>query len=212
MGETEGWQLRLPETDGTKEERFHKVAAVVASLVLRSGKDGLRVSTVARRSGVSRAWIYKYFGSDPSALLDFAIRLYGEAFSDLGAKRTSQDVAEWRAIIAEATRKGLRDTLVAPWCVQVYLRHRHSADEIGAAIRELEERHVERFLQDMPARLRQDRGAARRFVEFFTGTRLGIFHRWLDPVVRARTEEDDAVTEILRPLDHFIAAHPERRP
>jgi AcrR family transcriptional regulator len=203
----DAWELRLPDTDSSKEERFHKVAEVVATLVLRSGRDGLKVATVARRSGVSRAWIYKYFGPDPAALVAFAIRLYGEAFSDLASSRSADNVAEWREIVAQATHKGLRDALAAPWCIQVYFRYRHSPDEIGEAIRDLETRYIERSLEELPSRLRADRARAQRFVEFFTGTRLGAFHRWLDPKVRSRVTEDQAVLEILRPLDQFVASY-----
>lgn len=204
MTVSEPWQLRLPEADGRKEERFQQVASVVAAIVLKQGKDGLKFATIARRSGVSRAWLYKYFGADPGALTTFAIRLYGEAFADLGMNRVASTIPEWRAIVAEATRKGLRDSLAAPWCVQVYFRHRHTPDEIGASIRDLEDRFVERFVDEMPEPLRRDRASAVRFVEFFVGSRLGAFHRWLDPKVRERTSEDQALVELMRPLDQYI--------
>lgn len=194
----------LPETDSSKEERFHKVAEVVAALVLRQGREGLKFATVARRSGVSRAWIYKYFGKDPAALVSFAIGLYGEAFTEMGTSRVASDLSEWRDIVHEATRKGLRDTLVAPWCIQVYFRHRHTPDEIGVAIRDIEARHIEHFLSGMPASLRGDLAAARRFVEIFMSSRLGAYHRWLDPAVRARITEEHAAVELLRPLDQFV--------
>ena len=73
--------------------------------------------------------------------------------------------------------------------------------------RRVETRYIERFLEELPSRLRADRARAQRFVEFFTGTRLGAFHRWLDPKVRSRVTEDQAVLEILRPLDQFVASY-----
>jgi AcrR family transcriptional regulator len=195
------WRGRLAEPESTKEARFLAVAGAVAALVERGGASKVSVSAVARRAGVSRPWIYKYFGPDPDALVAHATTLYARQFSDLGRSRAAPDPASWRANIAEGTRDGLRDAVAAPWCVTLYFRHRHAPDAVGAAIREVEAAYVDRFLAELPPVLRRDPAAARRFVEVFTSGRLGAFHRWLDPAVRAAWTEDAMVAEILRPLD-----------
>lgn len=199
------WRGRLAEAEGSKERRFDGVAEAVAALIAQGGPARVTVSAVARRAGVSRPWIYKYFGQDPAALVTHAARLYAEAFSDLGRSRVAADVPAWRALLAEATRDGLRDAVKAPWCVQLYFRHRHAPDAVGQTIRDVEQAYVQRFLDEMPAELRVDAFAARRFVEVFTAARLGVFHRWLEPEFRARFSEDSVVDEILRPLDSWCA-------
>lgn len=199
----EPWRGRLAEAEGSKERRFDDVAEAVAALIAQGGPARVTVSAVARRAGVSRPWIYKYFGQDPAALVAHAVRRYAEAFSDLGRSRAAADVPAWRAHLAEATRDGLRDAVKAPWCVQLYFRHRHAPDVVGQTIRDVEQAYVERFLDEMPAGLCVDSSAARRFVEVFTAARLGVFHRWLDPEFRARLAEEDVVDEILRPLDSW---------
>src|SRR5262245_7576299 len=158
-----GWQGRLAVPESTKEERFRAVAEAVAAIVSAAGVRKVTVSSVARRAHVSRAWIYKYVGDDPAILLSHAARLYALAFSDLARSRRAEDVGTWRALVAEATRDGLRDTLAAPWCVQLYFRHRHAPDPIGAAIRDVEERYVDVFVADLPPGLR--RADARCFAE-----------------------------------------------
>lgn len=204
----EAWRGRLSDPEGTKEKRFRDVAQAVAGLVSNGGLAKVTVSAVARRAGVSRPWIYKYFGQEPDALVTHAARLYAEAFSDLGRSRASSDVPTWRAHLTEATRDGLRDAVLAPWCVQLYFRHRHAPDAVGQTIRDVEAAYVERFLDEMPRSLRADEPATRRFVEVFTAARLGVFHRWLDPEFRARHDEDAVVDEILRPLDAWCAGRP----
>ena len=128
------WRGRLAESEGSKEQRFDDVAEAVAALIAQGGPSRVTVSAVARRAGVSRPWIYKYFGQDPAAMVNHAARLYAEAFSDLGRSRATADVPTWRLHLVEATRNGLRDTVLAPWCVQLYFRHRHAPDAVGQTI------------------------------------------------------------------------------
>ena len=201
---TRRWQGRLSDPDSTKEGRFRCVAEAVAQIVLAHGTKGVTISSVARRAGVSRPWIYKYLGRDPKVLLRFAGRLYAEAFSDLARSRHADDVSTWRARVADGVRDGLHDALAAPWCVPLYFRHRHADDALGEAIRTVERRHREAFLADLPPPLvRED---ASRFAEVFTATRMGAYHLWLDPGFRARTSVDAMLDELLRPLDAWIGA------
>ena len=65
----------------TKDARFARVAEAVVALLLRGGPDELRFVTLAREARVSRPWLYKYFGPDRDALLDFTVRTYGAAFA-----------------------------------------------------------------------------------------------------------------------------------
>lgn len=86
-------------TDPTgKEERFRRVCEAVLATLLRGGPDALAVSTLARKAGVSRAWIYKYVGADQDALLEAAAHVVGDAFIDRDRSYTS-DGTSW----AEAT-------------------------------------------------------------------------------------------------------------
>jgi AcrR family transcriptional regulator len=196
------WEGRLPAPDSSKELRFRAVAEAVAAVVLAGGVSRVTVSAVARRAAVSRPWIYKYLGHDPAILVAYAARFYGEVFSDLTRSRRADDVAGWRALIAEATRDGLHDVLQAPWCVLLYFRHRHASDPIGVTLREVEARYLAAFADDLPPALRGPE--AESFAEVFLASRLGIYHRWLDPAVRARLGEEAVLAELLAPLDDWI--------
>lgn len=187
-----------------KQERFERVCEAVLATLLRGGPDALSVSRLARRAGVSRAWIYKYVGADDEALLQAAARLVGDAFIDRDVSYATDDVAAWRGHISGATRKALDDTLRTPWLVELWFRYRFAPHALGAAIRDLETRHLDKFVAEMPRALRRDAARARRFAATFAAARLGAYHRWLDPA--ARGDADETVADLMGMLDGFIAS------
>lgn len=177
------------------------MAEAVIALLLRGGPETLRYSAVARKAGVSRPWIYKQFGKDPAALLDFVVKLFGERFAEMETSHRTEDVAGWRAAILASTRKGLHDAAGAPWVMQVWFRYRHARNPLGEAIRDLERRHVDKLVADMPPRLRKRRDAV-AFARFFDAARLGVFHLWIDPA--GRHDEDAVVAWLGAMLDAFL--------
>lgn len=187
----------------TKEVRFGRVAEAVVGQLLRGTPSDLRYAAVARRAGVSRPWLYKYFGPDKEGLVAFTARLFGDAFARLEAFPPGATVEAFRDHLEAGTRRGLTDSLAAPWCVEMYFRYRHAPHVLGQAVRDVEAAHVDAFVDALPASLRRDRSAAIRFAEVFTPTRMAVYHRWLDPEFRARHGEDAVVREVLRAFDCF---------
>lgn len=183
------WQHLLPPPDSSKATRFHRVAWAVAHVLLRGGP--LRIADVARRAGVSRPWIYKYLGADPDALVAFAVRTYAEAF---GAPLDgSLDGLE---LLRAGTRKGLDDAVVAPWCVLVFFRYRHARGPVGDAVRAALRTQAAELAARLPPPHRGDVGRA----TVFEATRLALYHEWLDPEVRALTDPDAVVDQVLRAI------------
>jgi hypothetical protein len=202
------WEHLLPAPSGSKEHRFHRVAWAVAVTVLRSGPEAIRVADVARRAGVSRAWVYKYMGADRAALMSFAVRLFGQAFAAPATEGQAADPEAWRASIREGSRKGLADVLLAPWCVLVYVRWRHARGELGDQLRAIELAEIGRFVDRMPPSIVRDRRAAEAFATLFHAARLGILHHWLDPVFRTEVGEEAALAEIVGLIDAWLARPP----
>jgi len=192
--------------DLDKEARFGRVAEAVVGQLLRAGPSDLQYAAVARRAGVSRPWLYKYFGPDKESLVAFTARLFGEAFARLESFPKGATVEEFRKHLISGTRRGLADALTAPWCVEFYFRYQHAPHVLGEAVRSVEAAHIRDFVDALPAALRRDRAAAERFATVFTITRMGVYHRWLDPGFRAQHGEDAIVREVLRAFDGY--AHP----
>lgn len=191
-------------SEDTKQARFERVAHAVVSTLLRGGPEALKVATIARRAGVSRAWIYKYFGSSHGDLLAFTAREFGAHFADLEASHAAPTVAAWRDGIREATRKGLRDTAAAPWLLTLRFRYRDDRSVLGETIRDLEARHREKFLRELPPKLASHPSAA-RFSEVFTQARLGVYAWWRSPTTRDENDEDGVIDDLMGMLDSFIA-------
>ena len=192
--------MELPPAEGSKEERYQRVARAVIAVLLRGGPSSLRYADVARRAGVSRPWIYKHFGRDPDALIAYAVRLFGEAFTEIDRPNHDEAVEAWRANVMEATRRGLRDTEAAPWAIELFFRFRHARDVLGEGLRDVERRHVEKFVADMPTKLRR-RPDARRFAEVFAAARLGVYHSWI--ASDRRGDEDKLIAWLGALLDAY---------
>jgi AcrR family transcriptional regulator len=188
----------------SKEERYSRVADAVAALLLRGGLDAVRFATVARRAGVSRAWLYKYFGTEPTDLAVYTIRAWGAQFTELETARPAPDPATWRQNVAIGTRQGLSDAVRAPWVMELLVRHQAAPGVLGDEMRTVEGRHLDRFVGDMPLSLKGDAVAARRFAALFAAARVGTFHRWLDPAWRAQLDADEVVEGLMSMVDAFI--------
>jgi AcrR family transcriptional regulator len=173
----------------------------------------VRIADIARRAGVSRAWIYKYLGGEPAALIAFAVHTYAEAF---GAPVAGPLDAIER--LRAGTRKGLDDARLAPWCVLVFFRFRHAKGPLGDTIRAALRAQAEELAGRLPPPHRGDLAVA----TLFEAARLALYHEWLDPEVRAVVDADRAVDHLLAllgattqkavpELRHGLAGAPEDR-
>ncbi|TVQ94258.1 MAG: hypothetical protein EA397_02345 [Deltaproteobacteria bacterium] len=177
----------------------------MATSLLRSSPDDVTVAELARKAGVSRAWIYKYMGDDPQERLAFTVRLFGEAFASPADEGSSEDPEAWRARIDAGSRKGFDDVLKVPWCVLVYVRYRQSRHPVGQMIRNLEQLEIASFVARMPESLRADYGRAQSFAWVFHASRLGTLHQWLDPAFRETVGVDALVTILMSMVDDYIS-------
>jgi AcrR family transcriptional regulator len=199
------WEHLLPPPSHAKEAKFHRVAWAVATALLRKGEEGLRVADVARRAGVSRAWVYKYFGQNTHDILLYALRLFGPAFAAPSVEEGC-DVDAWREGLALGMQKGLHDVQRVPWCVAVYFRYRHANGAFADALRTLESQELERWREKMPERLRK-RSDSRHFVRTFHAARMGLLFAAIEP---GAVDASD-VERLLGMVDRFVEKGPPRR-
>lgn len=194
--------------DGSKAERFERIARAVVEILMVRQPDAVTISAVARRAGVSRPWIYKYFGSEVEALTTFTVEYFGTAFLELDRELVeAATVDEWMQRLVARTDKALTDAERAPWLLRLYMRHRHDPGALGRSMRDLEDRHAERFVSEMPAALKQrkEAKAARQFTEIFSATRNGFYFRWSDPAMREEYDRDALIRQLLALAEQFVA-------
>jgi AcrR family transcriptional regulator len=188
----------LDEPEDPTEARFRRVALAVVAILIARGPTEIRIASVSRRSGVSRAWIYKQFGKDTTALLDFTIRELGAVFAGIDAELDSSSVNAWIDSVELETRRGFSDAQQAPWVPALYFRYRHTPGPLGDAVRVIETRHLRRFVDSMPDTLLTDRSGAHAFAEVFTAARLGAYAWWGE--TPRKTTVDEAARHLFQML------------
>lgn len=191
-------------TPSDKSARFDRVAHAVIRAILRHGVDHFTIATVARWAEVSRAWIYKYFGSGREELVAFAARHFGEQFAELRVHRPAESVAAWRDTMYQATVQGLHDIDARPWMIQVRFQHRTARDPLGEVIREVEQRHEAKLRAELPPTLARHPRMP-RLLTLITESRMGVFHWWADPAVRAEHTVHDVATDLMLLVDGALA-------
>ena len=53
-----------------KDETIRKIISAVGELFVEEGKKGLNITRIARRSGIDRTLIYRYFGKDVKTVIE----------------------------------------------------------------------------------------------------------------------------------------------
>ncbi len=89
--------------------------------------------------------------------------------------------------------------------MRIYGRYRLTPGRLGAQLRALEDRMVDKGVDDLPAPLRGDRGRARHFVRSFTAARLGLYVLWADDTTRAALDADHVTEDLMGMVDAFVA-------
>jgi AcrR family transcriptional regulator len=186
-----------------KGERFHDVALAVTTILRHRRPDDLSVSRVARRAGVSRAWVYKHFGADTNALLDFAVRELADFFASKERRHDPSSIEAWLASIEAAVGASLDDVLEAPWALDLYFRYRNHPGSLGDVMRVIEVRYVDQFIGDMPEALRS-RSDTRSFAVLFTNTRMNLMWTWSQPRFRADVPKDQAVRHLMALVSGWV--------
>ncbi len=202
----------LGEPASDKDRRFQRVADAVVSTLLQRGPESLTISHIARKAEVSRAWLYKYVGAEPEALLQYATLAFGGAFAELDQRYSAPSPAEWRQYLAAGIERGLADTEAHPWILQLYFRFRDDRGALGDAIRRVDQRYIVKFLDEMPAALQRNPGRAQRFVAVFLAARMGVYHRWTDPAFRAQVSAASASAGLLLWIDSYLEQIEHARP
>jgi len=199
------WEDLLDDPGCGKEERFQRVAWSVAVSMMRRGPETLQIAEVARRAGVSRAWIYKYVAPDKDALIAYAVGVFGGAFGAPSVETPAVRSEDWAVGVTEGTQAGLHAVTVAPWCLLLLVRYRHARGPLGDQLRGLEAEHLAAFVARMPEVLRRNGPRARRFAATFYAARLGLMHQWMDRAWRAEWSEADAAASLAPLVDAFVA-------
>jgi AcrR family transcriptional regulator len=136
-----------------KQEKMEYVAEHVLKIILARGLNGLSYAQVAKSSGVSRAWLYKYVGESKEQLIGFAVVHFGKIFSDLDAQPSCSTREEFIQHALDGLKRIFDLSLRYPWILPLYFRYAGTRTVIGDTIRQIEnlyfskvEKEIERYM------------------------------------------------------------------
>jgi len=132
-----------------KEAKYEKVLEATLRLAAQNGLSKVNHSGVARASGISRAWIYKYIGLSQKALLQEAVRFFGEKFAELQRRPPMQSASSLKAELRSGNEQLIRDVKAYPWVFKPALENRHRPNAVGEAIDGLLERYLKTLSEEL---------------------------------------------------------------
>jgi len=166
---------------GEKELKIGKFYNFVLRYLALHGEEKLTASVIARGIGVSRPWIYKYFGSEKRGWLKIAAEGVGQLLTTDAEfpQGTSHDEANefWK----KNAKRLLKIFEDRPWIGRMYFRYMGRSDHpIGQAIQRLEDAFLEKssrnFSKVWSLKPRQARTAAVAFAYY----RMVMAHVWVE--------------------------------
>jgi DNA-binding transcriptional regulator YbjK len=162
----------------TKEDKQLAVSVAVLEVIEKDGLLGVTHSKVARKSGVSRAWIYEYIGKEKSALTEFAADVFAGHF----ARVKITDLPKTKDELEERLKEGI-DFLFAsvelsPVLIKLYFRFRGMANPLGQVIEKYEKQWLDRASKTLVKVLDMPAEQAATLAELILTLRMGFAHRF----------------------------------
>jgi AcrR family transcriptional regulator len=131
----------------TKEQVFREVVAAAIALDLKAGHLKWSMAELARTSGISRPLVYYYFGKSKRAILVEATKLFGGELAGFTDEKTNHWEAGRIDLALMESRRLLGEIHgLTAW----YFLQRDRETEVGAAIREIEKRHLAKIRKYLP--------------------------------------------------------------
>jgi hypothetical protein len=205
---------------GTKEEKMIRVAESSLELLHEKGPDGLIYAEVARRSAVSRPWLYKYFGGGHGPLIQFASRHFFKLLADMAPAQPHLSKREWLEKLMRNNDRLLTYSAKYPGAIRAYFYYRGNEGSIGDQIHELETMHAQKEVMEISAIFGFDAKTSREKSEYLGHIRMGLAHGWIYGDLKRMLVAEDvhyqfaqlAATLLNVPADEVPKQQPRLRP
>ena len=166
------------KSKNTKEGKQLAVSIAVLEVVEKEGLLGVTHSKVARKSKVSRAWLYEYIGKEKSALIEFAAEVFAGHF----ARAKLTDFPKSREELERHLKEGidfLFDSVeLSPVIIKLYFRFRGTDNPIGQVIQKYESQWLKAASKTAINVLGMPAEHTDLLAELVLTLRLGFAHRF----------------------------------
>lgn len=157
-----------------KSDKFEKVQRAALRILAKKGLAGFNHSELARLSGVSRSWIYKYFGQNKDEALDIVVDHYSKQLVYLRSPRSFTDVDSYKKAVKDDTSRFFQLSKEYPEIVQVIFMFYFSDHKLGRRIRKDHAEHIEKLSDEFINYLKIPQKDALDLAWVMSSMRLGI--------------------------------------
>ncbi len=119
----------------------------VIALVVRHSPAELSYSRISQLTQVPRPTLYYYFGKDPEAMFQEALRYGMKRFVLLYDFEKGVQSANWKSFQKERLRAAIDLIKRFPWAPALYFRYRNHPGEWGKEIREIEKNYMKNMAE-----------------------------------------------------------------
>lgn len=162
-----------------KDVKMVRVAEATLKLIAAEGLGSVSPSRIARTAKVSRAWIYKYFGSSRLELVRFAAEHFGRVFASLDRPEIDLTSEAYLRAVDEGMPMLLKMAEDYPWIVSLYFTYRGTENPIGEAIVRVESLYIAKSAREIGRCLGAAPARARELAEDRILLDISIAHRWV---------------------------------
>ncbi len=127
-----------------KSETFRKLAAAVFSLEASKGHLAWKVTDLVRKSGFSRALVYRYLGGSKSEMLKTVVKNFVTEF--YGFESTAKSLA-----FPDRVRQARQKLVDFPELTLFYIKWRGRSSDLQAEFIEVEKRYQRRLKRMFPS-------------------------------------------------------------
>lgn len=160
-----------------KEFKQLAASAAILEIIEHDGLLGVTHSKVARKSKVSRAWIYEYIGKEKSALIEFAADVFGGHMTRVTLTELPKTKAALQAQLKDATGFLFDSAEKNPLIIKLYFRYRGTANAVGKVIQKYEKLWLKDAAATAADVLNLTPKQASDLAELIFTLRLGFAHR-----------------------------------
>lgn len=185
-----------------KGEKLDLVSLTIIRELVNLERPRMNVQKIARATGVSRSWIYKYFGASEEEMVLSAIDFLAPKFTDHGKiTKDSQGPKAWAATFLKSLDLALEKVETFPEIYRFIFGSMIYQDNYAARIRHHELSFKENFLVPQIIRvfgMRSDE--ARSFADLVLSLRLGVMLHWLRESERTPAKKKKLLREIRKSI------------
>ena len=171
-------KVRVSVGDKTsKESKQLAVSIAILEIIESDGLLGVTHSKVARKSKVSRAWIYEYIGKEKGALIEYGADVFAGHLSRVALTELPKTKDALQAQAGEGVRFLFDSVEQSPLIIKLFFRFRGTANPVGKTIQKYEKRWLEDATKTIVEVLGLSAEYAAMLAESVLTLRLGFAHR-----------------------------------